>query len=50
MKRALKIFVAGALILATSALWAIGNHVAGSAQTILMTAIVLAVAGLVIFF
>jgi hypothetical protein len=50
MKRALEMLGVGALFLASSALWALGSHIAWSAQTILMTAIGLAVVGLIIFF
>jgi hypothetical protein len=49
MKRALEVLVAGAIILAGTALWALGSHIAWSAQKIMMAAIALALVGLVIY-
>ena len=48
MKRALEMLVAGAIILASTVLWALGSHIAWSAHKILMAAIALALVGLAI--
>ena len=49
MKKMLSVFLAAALFLATSALWALGNHIVWSAQKILLAAIALALIGLAIY-
>jgi hypothetical protein len=49
MKRALEMLVVGALILASTAIWALGSHIAWSAQKIMMAATVLAMLSLAIY-
>lgn len=49
MKRALEMLAVGALILASTAIWALGSHLAWSAQKIMMAAIVLAMLSLAIY-
>jgi hypothetical protein len=46
MKKALEMLAVGAIFLAGTALWALGSHIAWSAQKIMMAAITLALIGL----
>ena len=48
MKRALETVVAGSIILAGTALWALGSHIAWSVQKVLVAAIALAMVGLAV--
>jgi hypothetical protein len=50
MKKMIPLFSVGALFLAISALWALGSHIAWSAQKLLVAAITLALIGLAICF
>jgi hypothetical protein len=49
MKKTLEILAAGALILAGTALWALGSHIAWSAQKIMMAAVALAMLSFAIY-
>ena len=49
MKRALEMVVAGSVILAGTALWALGSHIAWSAQKIMMAAVALAMLSFAIY-
>jgi hypothetical protein len=48
MKRALEMVVAGSIILAGTALWALGSHIVWSVQKVLVAAIALAMVGLAV--
>lgn len=49
MKRTLEMLVVGAIFLASTALWALGSHIAWSAQKIMMAAVLLAMLSLAIY-
>jgi hypothetical protein len=49
MNRTLKVLVAGALLLGSSALWALGSYIVWSAERVMMAAVALAVMGFVIY-